>query len=113
MPTMKQHLFVYGTLGPGRPNEHVMTAIGGTWSEGSVYGYLREKGWGSRMGFPGIELDPAGHRINGFVFSSEHLDDHWQALDEFEGEEYERVTTVVDLGDGTTVSASIYRLRSV
>ncbi|MCT7653989.1 hypothetical protein MBH78_02755 [Oceanimonas sp. NS1] len=27
---MTTRLFVYGTLGPGRPNEHVLTAIGGS-----------------------------------------------------------------------------------
>ncbi|KAB0731143.1 gamma-glutamylcyclotransferase, partial [Pseudomonas aeruginosa] len=26
-----QRLFVYGSLGPGRPNEHLMQKIGGQW----------------------------------------------------------------------------------
>jgi gamma-glutamylcyclotransferase (GGCT)/AIG2-like uncharacterized protein YtfP len=29
-------LFVYGTLGPGRPNAHVLEGIGGSWQEGHV-----------------------------------------------------------------------------
>ncbi|MGI4199102.1 gamma-glutamylcyclotransferase family protein, partial [Klebsiella pneumoniae] len=29
-----ESLFVYGTLGPGRPNAHILENIGGTWQEG-------------------------------------------------------------------------------
>ena len=29
--SMIQRLFVYGTLALGRPNEHVLRKIGGTW----------------------------------------------------------------------------------
>ena len=50
-------LFVYGTLGPGRPNEHVMTNIGGKWQDARLKGKLIEAGWGAAMGFPGIQLD--------------------------------------------------------
>lgn len=28
---MIERLFVYGSLGPGRPNEHVLAVIGGNW----------------------------------------------------------------------------------
>ena len=57
---MTQRLFVYGTLGPGRPNEHVLSAIGGTWEEASVNGFLMPRGWGAEMGYPGIVLDDTG-----------------------------------------------------
>lgn len=43
-----ESLFVYGTLGPGRPNAHILENIGGTWQEGHVGGSLLEKGWGQR-----------------------------------------------------------------
>jgi gamma-glutamylcyclotransferase (GGCT)/AIG2-like uncharacterized protein YtfP len=33
-----ESLFVYGTLGPGRPNAHILEKIGGTWREGHVAG---------------------------------------------------------------------------
>jgi len=39
-------LFVYGTLCPGKPDEHVLRAIGGTWEEVSLKGYLKQIGWG-------------------------------------------------------------------
>jgi gamma-glutamylcyclotransferase (GGCT)/AIG2-like uncharacterized protein YtfP len=45
------HLFVYGTLGPGRPNEHVMQKIGGAWEAASLKGCLIQAGWGADMGF--------------------------------------------------------------
>ncbi|MBC3263460.1 gamma-glutamylcyclotransferase, partial [Salmonella enterica subsp. enterica serovar Javiana] len=51
-----ESLFVYGTLGPGRPNAHVLEKIGGSWTEGHVGGSLLNKGWGAEMGFPGIVL---------------------------------------------------------
>jgi gamma-glutamylcyclotransferase (GGCT)/AIG2-like uncharacterized protein YtfP len=45
-----EKLFVYGTLGPGRPNEHVLVAIGGSWETATVTGRLLEEGWGGRNG---------------------------------------------------------------
>ncbi len=108
---MIQRLFVYGTLAPGRPNEHVLSEIGGSWEETTVTGTLRQEGWGAAMGYPGIVLDQHGDEIQGFLFSSEKLSDHWERLDEFEGKSYERVMTVVKLNDNRTVDAYIYQLR--
>jgi len=31
-----ESLFVYGTLGPGRPNSHILEIIGGSWLKGQV-----------------------------------------------------------------------------
>ncbi|MCB9135902.1 MAG: hypothetical protein H6636_10785 [Anaerolineales bacterium] len=67
---MIERLFVYGTLGPGRLNEHILTQIGGSWEAASVTGTLRQDGWGAAMGYPGIDLDENGDEIHGFVFSS-------------------------------------------
>lgn len=108
---MNDKLFVYGTLGLGRPNEHVLSDIGGTWETASVRGILKDKGWGAEMGFPGLELDESGKEIEGFVFTSENLADHWASLDEFEGEAYQRVITKVLLKNGRTIYANIYTLR--
>ncbi len=109
---MVERLFVYGTLGPGRSNEHVLGVIGGSWEPASVTGMLRQEGWGAAMGFPGIDLDEQGAEVEGFLFSSENLSSHWAALDEFEGEAYERVLAKVKLKDGSTVDAFIYALRA-
>lgn len=107
---MIERLFVYGTLGPGRPNEHVLGAIGGSWETATVTGTLRHEGWGAAMGYPGIDLDEHGGEVKGFLFTSENLSGHWAVLDEFEGEVYERVLTKVKLKGGSTVDAYVYTL---
>ena len=38
------------------------------------------------------------------------LADFWQALDAFEGKEYQRVPTTVSLADGTLIEAFVYEL---
>jgi gamma-glutamylcyclotransferase (GGCT)/AIG2-like uncharacterized protein YtfP len=109
---MVERLFVYGTLGPGRPNEHVLGAIGGSWEAATVHGTLRAEGWGAAMGYPGIDLNDQGSEVEGFLFSSENLSDHWATLDDFEGEAYERVLGEVRLKDGSLIDAYIYTLRA-
>jgi len=108
---MIERLFVYGTLAPGRPNAHVLEAIGGSWEAGTVTCTLRQAGWGAAMGYPGIDLDADGDEVAGFVFSSEALTEHWADLDAFEGAAYERVLTTVKLTDHSLVDAYIYALR--
>jgi gamma-glutamylcyclotransferase (GGCT)/AIG2-like uncharacterized protein YtfP len=107
---MTHRLFVYGTLAPGRPNAHVLADIRGEWEPATVTGTLFQEGWGAAAGYPGILLDPQGGEVEGFVFSSDRLDEHWARLDAFEGEGYERVVTTVKRRDGTVVDAYIYRL---
>ncbi|ANG92710.1 gamma-glutamylcyclotransferase [Lelliottia amnigena] len=107
-----ESLFVYGTLGPGRPNAHILENIGGTWQEGHVGGSLLAKGWGAEMGYPGIVLDESGNRVQGFLFTSENLHHHWHILDEFEGYEYDRVPVEVTIITGQTVQSCIYMLKA-
>ena len=109
---MIEQLFVYGTLCPGRPKEHVLEAIGGSWEAATVNGNLRHEGWGAKLGYPGIDLNKHGGVVGGFLFTSENLSGHWAALDEFEGDAYERVLAKVKLKDGSIVDAYIYTLRS-
>ncbi|SEE95476.1 gamma-glutamylcyclotransferase family protein [Pseudomonas deceptionensis] len=106
-----ERLFVYGTLGPGGPNEHVMTNIGGTWEPASLKGRLVQAGWGAEMGFPGLVIAEDGDEIHGHVFCSGNFPMHWQALDDFEGAEYQRVLTQVTLGNGSLIDAHVYALR--
>ena len=47
---MTERLFVCGTLGPGRPNEQVIDAIGGSWESATVNGTLRQEGWDATVG---------------------------------------------------------------
>ena len=105
-----QHLFVYGTLAPGRPNQHVLADIKGKWRPATVQGTLHEEGWGADMGYPGIKLSMDGGTVEGVVFSSLELEQHWPRLDAFEGEAYQRVLTTAKLSDQTTLSTFIYVL---
>ena len=108
---MKQRLFVYGTLAPGQPNQHVLADIRGEWESATVTGRLLQEGWGAAIGYPGIVLDETGAEVRGLLFSSDSLSAQWGRIDQFEGDGYERVLTTARRDDGTTVSAYIYSLR--
>lgn len=109
---MIHQLFVYGTLAPGRSNEHILADVPGEWKTATVTGTLLQEGWGATEGYPGIVLGKHGPEVEGFLFSSKHLAKHWTRLDKFEGDDYERILTTARLKDGTTVSAYIYQLRT-
>lgn len=47
----------------------------------------------------------------GVVFSSDELWDHWDQLDAFEGDEYERIAVEARLDEGGSVTAQVYALR--
>ncbi len=108
---MRQSLFVYGTLAPGRPNDHVLAEVPGDWEPAQVRKLL-EQGWGAALGFPVIELNAGGDVVDGFLFTSDALGEHWVRLDGFEGEGYERVLTEVRLSGGTNANAFIYVHRA-
>ena len=108
---MIERLFVYGTLAPGRSNAHMLTAIPGEWEPATVVGTLYPQGWGAAAGYPGMVLDEGGSEVEGFLFSSASLAEHWARLDAFEGEGYERVLVTAKRRDGTSVQAHIYSLR--
>ena len=93
-------LATYGTLAPGRINEHQLTALDGFWRQGTVRGRLVEAGWGAKLGYPGLILDPLGQAIEVHLFESPELPDHWLRLDAFEGPSYRRVVVGVCTHDG-------------
>lgn len=107
---MENRLFVYGTLGPGGPNAHILEDIGGEWSEGFVVGKLVEAGWGAKSGYPALVIDDSGERIDGYLFQSDKLAENWVMLDAFEGDEYERVPVKVNVPNGQ-LTAQIYSLK--
>jgi gamma-glutamylcyclotransferase (GGCT)/AIG2-like uncharacterized protein YtfP len=100
-------LATYGTLAPGRQNQGQLSDLPGRWLVGYVHGSLIEAGWGAKLGYPAMILEPDGGPIEVFVFESRALVDHWQRLDAFEGPGYRR-TTVDVLTDEGVLSASIY-----
>ncbi|MBK9216902.1 MAG: gamma-glutamylcyclotransferase [Chloracidobacterium sp.] len=110
---MADRFFVYGTLAPGRPNGHILGDVPGTWEPATVRGSLIQEGWGAEVGYPGIVLSDDGDEVHGFIFTSADLSTHWDRLDEFEGDGYERVLVRATLADGSTVHAHIYIISGV
>ena len=70
-------------------------------------GSLVDAGWGAKLGFPALILDPDGGPIEVSVFESEALLDHWHRLDAFEGPGYRRVAVDVSTPEGV-LPACIY-----
>ena len=93
-------LATYGTLAPGRVNSHQLADLEGNWRQGTVRGRLVEAGWGAKLGYPGLILDPSGHVIEVHIFESPELLNHWPRLDAFEGAGYRRVVAQVSTMDG-------------
>lgn len=93
-------LATYGTLAPGQVNYDQLADLPGEWTTGTVNGYLKASGWGAELGFPGLVLDDAGPPVKIHLFRSDVLPDHWDRLDAFEGEGYQRreVTVLTDQG---------------
>lgn len=109
---MQNQLFVYGTLGPGRPNAHILEALDGQWSEAYVIGRLVDAGWGAKAGFPALVLDGDGEKIAGYLFKSDSLPENWSMLDAFEGDEYERVSVEVTVPSSGAEIAQVYVLKA-
>ena len=109
---MIDSLFVYGTLCPGEINERILSTVGGIWQRASVKGYLHGRGWGKTMGYPAVVLDERGELINGYLFTSKRLVDHWPRLDAFEGKAYRRAVAQVRTEADKWLTAHIYVLDS-
>jgi len=109
---MTETLFAYGTLMPNCPNGHMLENVVGKFIPATVRGYLKDAGWSASMGYPGIHLDENGDTIHGFLFSSSNLINHWDNLDEFEGEEFQREPVTVERYDEFEVETFIYVLKA-
>ncbi|MGB7403607.1 gamma-glutamylcyclotransferase [Arcobacter sp. KX21116] len=104
-------LFVYGTLMPNCPNAHVLEKIVGKFVPATVKGFLVDAGWSASMGYPGIRLDANGDTVHGFLFTSSNLINHWDYLDDFEGNEFVRTPVTVERYDELEVDTYIYTLK--
>jgi len=108
---MEDTLFVYGTLMPNCPNAYMLENIIGKFTPATVRGYLKDAGWSASMGYPGIHLDEDGDLIHGYLFTSSNLINHWDNLDDFEGEEFKRTEVIVKKYDEFEVDTYIYVLK--
>ena len=103
-------LFVYGTLAPGQANHGLLAKLSGTWQEGFITGFLYPKGFGPTAGYPVVDLENPVESVGGFLLTSTELPGHWSMLDDFEGEGYRRVKTMVALLDASRLEAFVYAL---
>ncbi len=109
--TRNNRLFVYGTLAPGQPNAHELADLHGTWQPATVRGVLHAEGWGAALGYPALEPDERAGEVQGQVFTSADLPQHWARLDAFEGSGYVRALVSAVLRDGIRVEAFVYALN--
>ena len=109
--TIMNRLFVYGTLCPNRENAHILGEIGGDWQSATVHGTIHILDWGPDQGLPAIVLNDLDPVVDGYLFSTEKLAQNWQMLDDFEGEQYQRVEVQVYLSDGETILAWTYVMK--
>ena len=89
-------LATYGSLQPGESNQDLLADLSGEWTRGSVGGTLHDRGWGARVGFPGLEWHEPGPRVPVQIFWSAALPDAWERLDAFEGSGYRRILVPVE-----------------
>ena len=102
-------LAVYGSLAPGAENHWVLSALHGVWTKGTVKGHRDAAGWGQTLGFPALVWDPNGDVIAVDLFHSPELPQHWDRIDEFEGDDYQRIFVPLQQG-AQVVVANIYAL---
>jgi gamma-glutamylcyclotransferase (GGCT)/AIG2-like uncharacterized protein YtfP len=65
------------------------------------------------MGYPGIKLNENGDTVHGFLFYSDNLINHWDFLDEFEGEAYQRIEVTATLDNGAKIQTFVYALDNL
>ncbi len=115
-PTMTgpdERLVVYGSLAPGQPNHHLLFDLGGTWTEGYVRGHLSQVGWGAAQGYPALRPALNAPLVRAFLLESPDLPDRWAQLDEFEGDQYQRVLVSFETQTAEPVAAYLYACGKV
>lgn len=52
-----------------------------------------------------------GEELQGYIFTSDSLSQHWAILDGFEGDGYRRVSVSVTVQSGKKIKACVYALK--
>jgi hypothetical protein len=98
----EERLIVYGSLAPGGSNAFLLAGLVGEWYHCVIRGYL-----GRYRGFKVFRYDPGGPEHEAWLLESEDLPKFIQELDDFEGEEYERIIIPAQV-DGRWIKAQVY-----
>ena len=109
----EKKLIVYGSLAPNAENHWVVEHIKGNWQKGIVKGLLLQEGWGAEMGYLGFKHTESDNQetIKVVALLSDELPANWQAIDEFEGDEYKRVLATYQLNNGQIGVGFIYAIN--
>jgi len=107
---VETRLAVYGSLAPGEIHHRELAALSGGWQRATVRGRLAPRGWGERVGFPGMTWDPQAQPVSVQLFTSTQLPIHWHHLDSFEGSDYRRILVPLEVPDDVVV-ANIYEIK--
>ena len=108
-----KNLIVYGSLAPNCSNHSKVEHISGQWCKVLIRGQLEKIGWGADLGYWGYRKTNSAldKPINASVLISDELPAHFDALDDFEGIEYERVLAIFELDTGEIGVGNIYALK--
>jgi len=103
----EEKLIVYGSLVPGGLYHFLLADLPGTWEQCVIQGRMGEC-WGFRT----FHYDVAGPEHSAWLLTSPALPGIFPELDDFEGEEYERVIIPARV-NGAWVRAQIYAGKPV
>ena len=87
-------LAVYGSLRPGESNHNQLATVPGNWQDGSVKGSIKRPGE-----YLEFTWDVCSSEVAVKVLTSDRLCDHFDRLDEFEGEDYRRILVPVMIAE--------------
>ena len=105
-------LFVYGSLKPNEKNDFLLNSINGTWRTAFTYGFIKKINFGSKEIYDALILDNNGDRVEGYLFYSYALKNLWKKLDIFEGSNYKRCLTDININNKQKVKSFVYLLKN-
>jgi gamma-glutamylcyclotransferase (GGCT)/AIG2-like uncharacterized protein YtfP len=103
----EESLIVYGSLAPGEANHFLLAGLEGEWYRCRIRGQM-----GNYRGFKSFRYDPRGPEHPAWLLSSPDISRVLPELDDFEGDEYERIIIPARVGD-RWVMAQIYEGKHV
>ncbi|MFZ5448242.1 MAG: gamma-glutamylcyclotransferase [Thermodesulfobacteriota bacterium] len=102
MDNPETKLIVYGSLAPGEANHFLVTGLVGEWRRCHIRGHM-----GRYRGFKSFRYDCNGPEHPAWLLESIELPRFLTDLDDFEGEEYQRIVIPAKV-DGRWVMAQVY-----
>jgi hypothetical protein len=103
----EEKLIVYGSLAPGETNHFLLAGLRGEWYRCLICGHM-----GQYSGFKSFRYDPQGPEHPAWLLESSDIPRVILDLDDFEGEEYERIIIPAQV-NGRCVMAQVYEGKQV